>query len=63
MVASGTGLQGLIRSNNGTNTNGGVSYVNANNDASNANWNRGSSLKYQVCVISHYAERPNIAKI
>ncbi len=35
----------LYRSYNSTNTNGGVSYANANNDASNSNTNVGSRLE------------------
>lgn len=37
----------LARSNNSSNTNGGVAYTNANNDASNANTNIGSRLKFR----------------
>ena len=34
----------VLRSNNNSNTNGGVAYVNANNDSSNTNSNNGSRL-------------------
>jgi hypothetical protein len=34
----------VARSYNNANTNGGVAYVNANNDASNTNTNNGSRL-------------------
>ena len=34
----------VARSNNNANTNGGVAYVNANNDSSNTNTNNGSRL-------------------
>lgn len=37
----------LARSYNGSNTNGGVAYANANNDASNTNSNIGSRLKFR----------------
>lgn len=37
----------LARSNNSSNTNGGVAYANANNDASNTNSNYGSRLKFR----------------
>ena len=38
------GSRVVYRSNNNANTNGGVAYVNANNDASNTNDNIGSRL-------------------
>ena len=38
------GSRVVNRSNNNANTNGGVAYVNANNDASNTNSNYGSRL-------------------
>lgn len=38
------GSRVVARSNNNANTNGGVAYVNANNDASNTNDNIGSRL-------------------
>ncbi len=34
----------VLRSYNNANTNGGVAYVNANNDSSNTNTNNGSRL-------------------
>lgn len=37
----------LARSYNDSNTNGGVAYANANNDASNSNSNYGSRLKFR----------------
>lgn len=37
----------LARSYNGSNTNGGVAYANANNDASNTNSNYGSRLIFR----------------
>lgn len=37
----------LARSYNDSNTNGGVAYANANNDASNTNTNIGSRLKFR----------------
>ena len=37
----------LARSYNDSNTNGGVAYANANNDASNTNSNIGSRLKFR----------------
>ena len=38
------GSRVVARSNNNANTNGGVAYVNANNDSSNTNANNGSRL-------------------
>lgn len=38
------GSRVVARSNNNANTNGGVAYVNANNDSSNTNDNIGSRL-------------------
>ncbi|MBD9074277.1 MAG: hypothetical protein EGR43_09930 [Prevotella sp.] len=43
----------LYRGNNNANPNGGVSYTNANNDASNSNANLGSRLDY--CFIGSTA--------
>lgn len=43
----------LFRGYNNANSNGGISYTNANNDASNTNTNVGSRLDYLSSVLRH----------
>lgn len=48
----------LARSYNGSNTNGGVAYANANNDASNTNSNYGSRLIFRKRKYLYYGSWP-----
>nr|DAY79722.1 MAG TPA: hypothetical protein [Caudoviricetes sp.] len=48
----------MARSNNGSNTNGGVAYANANNDASNTNSNYGSRLIFRKRKYLYYGSWP-----
>ena len=48
----------VYRSYNNANTNGGVSYMNANNDASNTNANNGSRLANNLIGLPHMERVP-----
>ena len=53
----------LARSYNSSNTNGGVAYANANNDASNSNTNIGSRLIFRRKIFFIAAPGPDVSRI